>query len=199
MIGSIVTTLAGIILFLFLFWRRLNEDYPSSQIFTTAFYVLAGILLGYGVSLKVSRESWFWIELVGIILGFGVGILRYKFRFFEVLEALTLGLLPWLGLFFLRDSIDSSSLPSFLSFFAVTCLITLFAFLDSHYKNLSWYRSGRIGFSGLTTLGTLFLLRATFASFFPFVISFVGKYEVVLSGVAAFVFFLATFNLARST
>ncbi len=198
MIGSIVTTLAGIILFLFLFWRRLKEDYPSSQIFTTAFYVLVGILLGYGVSLKVSRESWFWIELAGIILGFGVGILRYKLRFFEVLEALTLGLLPWLGLFFLRDSIDNSSLASFLSFFAVTCLITLFVFLDSHYKNLSWYRSGRIGFSGLTTLGTLFLLRAAFASFFPFVISFV-KYEAILSGVAAFVFFLATFNLARST
>ncbi len=198
MIGSIVTTLIGIILFLFLFWKRLREDYPSSQIFTTAFYVLVGILLGYGVSLKVSRESWFWIELVGIMLGFGVGILRYKFRFFEVLEALILGLLPWLGVFFLRDSIDRSSLPSFLSFFAVTCLITLFAFLDSHYKNFSWYRSGRIGFSGLTTLGTLFLVRAAFASFFPFVISFV-KYEAILSGVAAFVFFLATFNLARST
>jgi len=198
MIGSIVTTLAGIILFLFLFWRRLKEDYPSSQIFTTAFYVLAGILLGYLVSLRVSQLSWFWIELVGITLGFGVGILRYKFRFFEVLEALTLALLPWLGLFFLRDSIDNSSLASFLSFFAVTCLITLFAFLDSHYKNFSWYRSGRIGFSGLTTLGTLFLVRAAFASFFPFVISFV-KYEAILSGVAAFVFFLATFNLARST
>jgi len=198
MIDSIVTTLAGMILFLFLFWRRLKEDYPSSQIFTTAFYVLVGILLGYFVSLRVSPLSWFWIELVGITLGFGVGILRYKFRFFEVLEALTLGLLPWLGLFFLRDSIDSSSLASFLSFFAVTCLITLFAFLDSHYKNFSWYRSGRIGFSGLTTLGTLFLVRAAFASFFPFVISFVG-YEAILSGVAAFVFFLATFNLARST
>ena len=198
MLGSLVTTLAGIILFLFLFWRRLKEDYPSSQIFTTAFYVLAGILLAWGLSLKVSRESWFWLELVGIILGLGIGLLRYKFRFFEVLEALALGLLPWLGLFFLKDSIENSSLASFLSFFAVTCLITLFAFLDSHYKNFNWYRSGRIGFSGLTTLGTLFLLRAAFASFFPFVISFV-KYEAILSGIAAFVFFLATFNLARST
>ncbi|KKT67197.1 MAG: hypothetical protein UW61_C0014G0008 [Candidatus Curtissbacteria bacterium GW2011_GWC1_44_33] len=136
MIDSIVTTLAGMILFLFLFWRRLKEDYPSSQIFTTAFYVLVGILLGYFVSLRVSPLSWFWIELVGITLGFGVGILRYKFRFFEVLEALTLGLLPWLGLFFLRDSINSSSLASFLAFFAVTCLITLFAFFSSEPRLL---------------------------------------------------------------
>lgn len=199
MIGNILTTLVGIILFLFLFWKRLKEDYPSSQIFTTSFYVLVGVLLGFLVSLKVSPQSWFWFELIGIILGLGVGILRYKLRFFEVLEALTLGLLPWLALVFLRDSIINSSLASFLSFFAVTCLITLFAFLDSHYKNFSWYRSGRIGFSGLTTLGTFFLLRAAVASFFPFVISFVGKYEAILSGVAAFGFFLATFNLARST
>ncbi|MBI4153616.1 hypothetical protein HY503_01290 [Candidatus Woesebacteria bacterium] len=199
MIGSIAVTLAGIVLFLFLFWRRLKEDYPSNQIFTTAFYVLGGILLGYAVSLKVSPASWFWIELAGIILGFALGILRYKLRFFEVLEALLLGLLPWLGFIYLRDSIENSSLHSFLAFFATACLITLFAFLSSHYKHFAWYKSGRIGFSGLATLGTFFLVRAAFASFFPFVISFIGKYEAILSGAAAFIFFLATFNLARST
>lgn len=199
MLTNILVSLSGIILFLFLFWRRLKEDYPANQIFTTAFYVLGGILLGYLVSLKVSRESWFWTELAGITLGFNVGILRYKLRFLEVLEALTLGLLPWLGIIFLQDSIDNSSLSSFLSFFAVTCLITLFAFLTSHYKHFAWYKSGRVGFSGLATLGTFFLVRAAFASLFPFVISFIGKYEAILSGTAAFVFFLATFNLARST
>ena len=109
-----------------------------------------------------------------------------------------MGILPWLGLIFLKDSIKLSSLTSFLAFFAVACLLTLFAYLDASYKNFSWYRSGRVGFSGLTTLGVLFLLRAAFASFFPDVISFV-KYEAILSGVAAFVIFLAIFNLARST
>ena len=198
MLADIFTALVGVILFLFLFWRRLKEDYPTPEIFTSAFYVLLGTLLGYLVSKFYFPSLWFWLEGVGIALGLTLGVVRYKFRFFEVLESLVLGILPWLGLIFLKDSIRLSSLTSFLSFFAVACLLTLFAYLDASYKNFSWYRSGRVGFSGLTTLGALFLLRAGFASFFPNVISFV-KYEAILSGIAAFAIFLAIYNLARST
>lgn len=198
MLADIFTGLVGITLFLFLFWRRLKEDYPTPEIFTSAFYVLFGVLLGYLISRFYFPGLWFWLEGVGIALGLTLGVVRYKFRFFEVLENLVLGILPWLGLIFLKDSIKLSSLTSFLAFFAVACLLTLFAYLDASYKNFSWYKSGRVGFSGLTTLGVLFLLRAAFASFFPNVLSFV-KYEAILSGITAFVIFLAIFNLARST
>jgi hypothetical protein len=197
MLSGILTSLLGIVLFLFLFWKRLKEDYLGSQIFSTAFYVLVGILAGFILSRRFFPLAWFWAEIVGIALGFSLGVLRYKLRLFEVLEALGMSLLPWLGIYFLKDSIESTSLVSFLAFFGVTCLITLYAFLDSHYKNFTWYSSGKAGFSGLATLGAFFLLRAAFASFFPFVLSFVDKYEAILSGVAAFIFFLATFNLAR--
>lgn len=198
MLADVLTGLVGVILFLFLFWRRLKEDYPTSEIFTSAFYILFGALLGYTLSRFYNPGLWFWLASLGIALALTLGVLRYKLRFFEVLESLILGILPWLGLIFLKDSIRNSSLSSFLSFFATACLLTLFSYLDASYKNFSWYKSGRVGFSGLTTLGALFLLRAAFASFFPSVISFV-KYEAILSGVAAFVIFLTTFNLARST
>ena len=197
MLSGILTSFLGIILFLFFFWRRLKEDYPINQIFTTAFYVLVGILAGFLLSKKFFPSAWFWAEFLGVALGFALGVLRYKLRLFESLEALSVSLLIWLGVYFLKDSIVATSLPSFLSFFAVTCLITFYAYLDAHYKLFSWYASGKAGFSGLATLGLFFLVRAGFASFFPFVISFVDKYEAILSGVAAFIFFLATFNLAR--
>lgn len=187
----------GIILFLFLFWKHLKEDYPANQIFSTAFYVLLGILAGFLLAKKFFPSAWFWSESAGVALGFSLGALRYKLRLFESLEALTTSLLVWLGVYFLKDSVVATSLPSFLAFFGVTCLITFYAFLDSRYKNFTWYSSGKAGFSGLITLGLFFLVRAGFASFFPFVISFVDKYEAILSGVTAFIFFLATFNLAR--
>ena len=199
MLANIIITLAGILIFLFLFWRRLKEDYPSEIVFTTSVFMLLGTSLGLLLSKKFIPAFWFWGAFSGASLGLLIGVLRYKLRIFEVMEAGTLGLLPWLGIAFLGDSIINSSLPSFLAFFAITCLVTLFAFLDSHYKNFAWYRSGRVGFSGLTTLALFFLLRAGFAPFFPFVISFTGRQDAILSAVVAFAFFLLTFNLARRT
>lgn len=199
MLMNILVSLSGIIIFLFVFWKRLKEDYATNQIFTTAFYVLSGVGLGYFTSRRFLPNAWFWFVLGGIMFGLTLAGLRYKLRIFEAVEALTVGLLPWLGLFYLKDSIDHSSLFSFLAFFAVTSLLALFSYLDSHYKNFSWYKSGRIGFAGLTTLGLFFLIRGVFASFFPFVISFLGRYEAMISGVSAFVLFLLTFNLARKT
>ena len=199
MLTNILVSLSGIIIFLLVFWKRLKEDYASNQIFTTSFYVLSGVALGYFISRRFLPNAWFWLVLGGIMLGLTLAVLRFKLKPFEAVEALTVGLLPWLGLLYLKDSIDHSSLSSFLAFFAVTCLLTLFSYLDNHYKNFSWYKSGRIGFAGLTTLGLFFLIRGMFASFFPFVISFLGRHEAIISGVSAFVLFLLTFNLARKT
>lgn len=199
MLVNVLINLAGVLISLFLFWRRLKEDYPSEVVFTTSFYMLLGILLGLLISKKFIPSFWFWGAFSGASLGILVGVLKYKLRIFEAVEAATLGLLPWLGIYFLSDSIINSSLPSFLAFFAITCLVTLFAFLDAHYKNFTWYKSGRVGFSGLTTLALFFLLRAGFAPFFPFVVSFTGRQDAILSGVTAFAFFLLTFNLARRT
>ena len=199
MLTDIATNLVGAFLFFYLFWKRLKEDYPANALFSTSFFVSIGIGAGYLLSLWLDRSWWFWLEFVGVLLGASAGILRYKLRVYEIVEGIVFALLPWLGIFFLADSIIESALTSFLAFFSVTCLITLFAFLDSHYKNFAWYRSGRVGFSGLTTLALFFLLRAGFAPFFPFVISFTGRLEAILSGVVSFGLFLVTFNLARKT
>ncbi len=197
MLFSLASTILGVVIFLFIFWNRQREDYPSGEIFTTSFYILLGIALGYFISLKFFYPWWFWASLAGLAAGFGLGLARFRFRFFEAFEALVIGILPWLSLRYLSDSISSSSVFSFGAFAGVLALMALYHFLDRHYKSFSWYRSGRIGFSGLAVAGVFFLLRAAVASFFPFVLSFVGSIEAILSGATAFILFLLTFNLAR--
>ena len=197
MLFSVASTILGVVIFLFIFWNKQREDYPSGEIFSTSFYILLGIGLGYALSREFFASWWFWASLAGLAAGLALGLLKYRFRFFEAFEALVIGIFPWLSLLFLSDSISSSSIFSFAAFVVIVALMALYHFLDRHYKSFSWYRSGRIGFSGLTVAGVFFLIRAAVASFFPFMLSFVVSIEAILSGVAAFALFLLTFNLAR--
>src|SRR3972149_7654494 len=110
MLANIIITLAGILIFLFLFWRRLKEDYPSEIVFTTSVFMLLGTSLGLLLSKKFIPAFWFWGAFSGASLGLLIGVLRYKLRIFEVMYRGTLGFLPWLGIYFLADSIINYSL-----------------------------------------------------------------------------------------
>lgn len=189
--------LLGLFLFLFIFWKKLKEDYLSTQIFNTSFYVLVAILIAHLLSKNFFQDSWFWLTFSGIGAGLTLGIVRYRLRIFETLEGATISFLPWLGLIFLLDSIVNSSLTSLIGSLVILGLIFLYLFLDKHYKEFSWYKSGRVGFSGLTVLGIFFLIRAFVAASFDDVVSLGMGYDALLSGVAAFTSFIAVFNLAR--
>lgn len=197
MISEILLDFLGIIFFLFLFWKKLKEDYISYQIFNTAFYVIISILLADLLAYKLLPSWWFWIVFIGIIAGLLLGIFRYRLRVFETIEAATISLLPLYGLIFVSDIIKSFNLASLLGVFVILGFIILFFIFDKHYKKFSWYKSGRIGFSGLTILGLFFLIRAIVAASFPFVLSFGGKHDIFLSAIVAFASFLAVFNLAE--
>ena len=198
MLFGIVASTLGTLVYLFLFWRKLKEDYPASVIFSTAFFILGGVSLFYFVAFKYFKAEWFWAAIFGALAGLFGGVYKYNIRFYETFEALIIATLPWIALTFLADSVKASSLSSFIYFVVIVALIGIFYLLEKHYKNFNWYHSGRIGFSGLAVAGAFFVLRAIFASFFPFVISFVGKFEAIASGIASFITFLLLFNLARS-
>jgi hypothetical protein len=197
MLTDASANLIGALAFVYLFWKRLKEDYLSEQLFTTAFFVISGIGLGLLLAKFVSFEWWFWLSLTGVFLGTGLSVYRFSLRVFETVEALAFALLPWLGLVFVADSIDHLSLTSFIAFMVCAVLLGLFIYFDKHYKNFSWYVSGRLGFSGLTTCGLFFSLRALVAIFFPFVLSFVGKWDFVLSLGSAILFYYLIFRLAK--
>ena len=171
----------------------------SENVFTTAFYVVLGIAVATIVARRFFPQVWFWASLVGALLGTVLGVLRFKLRFFETLEAGVFGLLPWLSIVFLADSVRTSRASSLIGFFFFLFLIGLFSFLDSKYKGFSWYKSGRVGFAGLVVVGFTFLVRTGLAVVFEDVLSLVGKGDAFLSGVVAFAAFLLLFNLARSS
>lgn len=198
MIIGFLLTLFFILLFLFSFWRRLREDYLSSQIFATAFYILLGYGVGNIISDNFFPDFWFWTCLASGILGFFLGVFRFKLRIFETLEAAVISSLFLLSLIFGYNFLTTQNIFTLLGFCTLLLLIIGFYLIDRHYKRFTWYKSGRVGFTGTSILGLLFLIRTVVAISEIPVLSFVGQKEVIISATLAFISFLAVFNLSRS-
>jgi hypothetical protein len=197
MLTKTLLIVLGNLIFLYIFWSRLKEDYQSQNIFSAAVYILLSATVFYQLARYFTPPFWFWIVIVGILVGFGVAVLRFGFRLTETMDALIISLLPLEALVFINDYINTNNAESLIALFVVLALILLYFLFNAHYKKFTWYKSGRIGFSGLAVLGFFFLARALFASLNFFMVSFSGKYEVYLSSVSAFISFLILFNLAR--
>ena len=186
----IISNILGIILFLFLLWKRLKEDYSYEKIFNFAVLILTGLLIGFLVSKKILPSYWFFIEIIGIAIGFTIGVIKLKFKFIEAFDGVVIGLLPWVTLFFLSDSIKNSALSSFLAFWVSLTCIFLFFLTESHYR--------RVGFSAVFIAGLFFLIRALISLFSLEAISFSGNLESYISGTVAFGFFLLLYKLSRN-
>lgn len=189
----------GILVSFFLFWRRLKEDYSGNIVFTTCFYVLFGLLIGEKLIDYLWQGWWFWGGILGSVVGYFLAVFRFKLNFFETIEALGLALINFLAFFFLADSIVKASITSLVGSLVLFSLVFLFFFFESKYKNLTWYRSGRLGFSGFTTIGVFFLIRAFVASIFPDMLSFtrsISLIDAIFSTIASFGFLGAVYYLA---
>lgn len=194
----IILNIVGLIIFLFIFWKRLKEDYLPNQIFSTFFSILFFMLLTYFVSINLLPTWWFWCTFLGFILGLIIGILRFKLKFYETFEAAFLGFLICFSLYFLGDSVKNLNIISFAGFVISVILIGIFQYIDLHYKNYSWYKSGKVGFTGLILSAIFFLVRVLTYNFFPNTLSLVNIYEIYLSSVSSFIFVALTYNLSRS-
>ena len=197
MLLNILLGVLGVILFLFVFWKRLNEDYSSDIIFQSGVSVLLGLTVGLTFSILFFPEWFFWISLLGSLVGMTLMILKFKLRFYESLEALIFGAMPLVSLMFFKNSITNSSLNSFLAFVASLVLIFLAYWLDVNYKSFTWYKSGRIGFAGLFIAATFFLVRTVVAFFRITMISFVSNFEGILSGAVTLICIGLLVNLSR--
>jgi len=197
MLIYVLVGLVGVFIYLFIFWRKLKEDYVANQVFTTGLLSVLFGILAYIVSSRFLPVWWFWLSLIGFSGGLSLGIIKYHMRGYETAEAAGIAILPWMFLIFITDSIINQSVYSFLYAMTVVVAGVVYLILNNKYKEFSWYASGRVGFAGLTALGIFFLLRGVIAFIFPNMISFVGKIDTLVSGMVAFVLFLSVFNLAR--
>ncbi|MEK7526352.1 MAG: hypothetical protein AAB546_02640 [Patescibacteria group bacterium] len=197
----------GALCFLYIFWNKLKEDYTSSIIFSVGFFSLIGMFIFYLLTrfLLLAKIEFadinssgvlFWLTFVGGMAGYTVGLFKYKLRFFESLEAMGVAMLYLILAVFVADTFVGMSLISLAGSTTIALLLILFYFLESRYRDFTWYRSGRVGFSGLTTVGLFFLIRALVAFPFPFVLSFLGRAEILVSALVTFLLFFAVYNLA---
>lgn len=184
--------------FLFIFWKKLKDDYVQNQIFSSGFYSLIGITVGALLSFYFFQQWWFWLGFAGLMLGMCIGVIRYSLRFFELLEAVVAGgIIVFFELLLFRLLLNPGLVLGF-AVITVFLIYILYLLLNRHYKKFTWYASGRVGFSGLVSLGIFFLIRSLVAVYLPDMLSFVGNYESILSGVSAFISFLLLFNLSRN-
>jgi hypothetical protein len=190
--------LVGFLIFVFIFWKKLKEDYSSEIIFQSAFMILFGLLLAIAITAKITPPLFFWAGFWGGIGGLAFSILKYKLKFYETLEAFVVSVLPWVALYFLNIAVAKSSLSSFLGFIVLLLFIFTSHFLELNYRKFNWYKSGRVGFVGLAIIGFMSLTRFTLAISGVSVLSFVGKYEAVLSAVVCFISVLLLFGLGRA-
>lgn len=196
-----VAVFLGSIVALFNYWRRFREDYPSPVIFESGILVLAGSIIGALLFQFILRRFvsdsyffdgsglWFWGGVVGFITMSFFIMFQMKIRFYEAFEALGVGFMYLLLLVLI-------SLKVFV--LAVTLMFTLVIYhlINAKYKSFTWYKSGRVGFAGLTTFGLFFVARAVIAVASFHMVSFVGIIDAMLSALVAFLLFFSVYNLS---
>lgn len=178
----------------------MREDYISQSIFTASVLVVVGVVLGAVLAVGLGQlfvESaifsrsglWFWGAFLSLQVASFFSSRKLRLKYVELLESMDIGALLWLSIVVLPIFWPASAVG--------IVLFGLFYFFESKYRNISWYKSGRVGFSGFSVLTLFFLFRLVVALMAPDMIIFVGKVDVVLSAAAAFLFAFSVYNLAQ--
>lgn len=199
MVYEIAVAFFGALVFLFIFWEKLKEDYSSTLIFSTGFTIIICLALSNLAARYYDPKWWFWFGTLGITIGVLWSIFRLKLKVYELLEAVFVAILPWLSFVFLIDSITNKSVLSLGAFIVVVAVIIFYLYLSTRYKRFSWYPSGKVGFSALSSMGTLFMIRGLSSLFTNDMLSFVGKIDTAFSGIVTLASFLGVFYLGRKT
>ncbi len=193
----LIANIFGLTIYLFLMWKTLKDDYLYEKIFNLSFGILFSVVLGYAILNFVPVDYWFWVILIVSASTLVFLTARLRMKSFETLEAYSISFLPWLSLYFMNNAILYSKLTSFIAFWFVLFCIFLYFFLKSHYRSYSWYKSGRVGFSGVAVLLFLFLTRFISSFFNIDIISYAPKYEIFLNGSSSLLLVLLMYNLFK--
>lgn len=196
-IANIFIGLFGTLLSLFIYWKRMKEDYSSDIIFQSATYVYLFIFFLYLISSNLLKPYFFWFILTGLFAGIYFGSLKLKFRFFEGLESMVISFLPYFSLVFLKNSVLTQSISSFIGFLLILGLIFFSYWLEVNYKKFYWYKSGKIGIVGLITILVILVIRLMVAQFDITVLSFT-EFETLLSGLFLIVVLTMIYFLNKS-
>lgn len=202
-----ISSFLGAISFLFIFWKRMKEDYSSTLIFSAAFTTILACLLGAAITIPLSAiftgsslfapsEIWVWGVFLGAILSSFYQV-KNGFKKTETIEAELIGFIVWLVLVYLAGFLASGELSSLILFIITLLLSASFLFFESRYRQFSWYKSGRVGFSGLLVAALYFSTRSIAVVIDPTIFSLAGRIDILFSSVTAFILFVSLYNLAE--
>ena len=164
----------------FLYWRRLKNDYPPQALLSTYFLsvlflftlpVIANLLL---VKAKISFPQAEIFSWTGALIGFLLSIRLFrkeKINFWEVADFLWLslsGLAMIFHLFRIITALISPPQPFISHLFALGWWLSVWGMsflLSFSFRQISWYKSGKVGLSA--TLGpAIYFLGAGLLAFF---------------------------------
>ena len=192
-------SIVGALLFLYFFWKKLKEDYTQNLIFPSAIYCLFGTFSFSVFSLYFFPQWLFWCSIGGSLFGLIIALKRFNMRVFEVYESWILGSLGLFLVFCLDLFFTGMNEVYLLGVILSIFLISLYFLIDRHYKKFKWYKSGKVGFTGLSVSGITFLIFALIAIFFPDMVFFQGKIGASIAGTLSFLSFILLFNLSQKS
>lgn len=201
----VITYFFALIGYLFIYWRRLKEDYAPQVIFASGFIIIISIAVASLIALIAfgSVSYAFWIAIGIYLVAFYFVLKKYRLRGYETFEASGMGLLFIVLVSSLWSFVASPNPASFVLVLLPILAHLIFGFLDSRYKRFTWYSSGRVGFAGLTAILLYFLMRSVVVVFAPStMLSFsgsivLGKIDIVFCGITAALLFIYIYSLAK--
>lgn len=171
----------------------MREDYDINKLFSYGLATFFAMIIGVGVGIWAGNY-WFWLAMIAYAVMAIILIRKFHFRPIEIIEGSTPGFL-FINLLLLLHGLSRGGTATVVLFLFTVFLLILFFILKANYKRFTWYKSGRLGFASLITLGLLFLARAITSVTAPQVISHVGVLEFIPSAIISFFSFFTVYNL----
>ena len=175
----------GIILFAYLTWRNLRENYEEDKIVTYSWVALLSFFIGgriiYGlVNFGVWNDNWMsWFSvwnkpgmdyIGGFLTLIATGVIFSKMNNWKIIPFCEDGLINNLVLliFLMVDEFLRTKFDLKIGIYLLLLIVMIFfmKFAKKKYRSFVWYKSGKKGFAFLSTAFLSFLILGFLGMFF---------------------------------
>lgn len=157
----------------YIFWKKLKEDYHDSEIFTLTFYSLGLALASYIIVDSLYPRAHLWIPAMCSAIVIYWKSNKYQMRFFEVLEAFVPAFFAFIFFAALAHAFNGISLQEIAGELSAVSLAGLvYWYTSKNFRRFTWYPSGKLGISSLSSLAVWSSGRAILAMYAPSMLSF---------------------------
>ncbi|KKQ24564.1 MAG: hypothetical protein US62_C0017G0020 [Candidatus Woesebacteria bacterium GW2011_GWA1_37_8] len=196
----LINTLISVPFFLtslFILWKKLRDDYIASQIFSLGFGIYFSLVAGFLLFhfFKFSYSEWFIVAAPVVVVLYLSN--RGRMRLNELVNALAPLLYVSNIYYYLMLVILRNNYFGLIGVFLSVFFLVIYFLLEKNYKKLQWYKSGKIGFSGLFVLSVYFFMNSALAILIPDMVFFSGKINAIISMLLGLIFAFALTRLSK--